>query len=151
MRGDLPVADHEPDLAARIGEAVGRDLDHVRAVARGHQRVDEHRLELGLLLDRRAQQEDPVEAAQHLGRRRVVERRHHVLRRPRQVLGLGVDPYHRRDVGARVGQRLHQVVADPPGRSSYQYHDDHPIAPARNLSVTRISHARPIPDAATNE
>jgi len=134
--GDLPVADHEPHLAAGIGEAVRRDLDHVRGVARGHQRVDEYRLQLGLLLDRRAEQEDPVEAPQHLGGRRVVEGRHHVPRRPRQVGGRGLHPHHGRDVGARVGERLHQVVADPPGRSGHQYHDDHPIAPGpRGLGI----------------
>ena len=129
MRGNLPVAEHEPHLAAGIREAVRRDLDHVRAVARGQQRVDEHRLQLGLLLDRRAERENPVVAAQDLSWRRVVEGRHHVLRRPRQVGGSGLDPHHGRDVGVRVGQRLHQVVSDPPGRSGHQYHAPHPIAP----------------------
>jgi hypothetical protein len=106
-------------------------------VARGQQRVDEHRLQLGLLLDRRAEQEDPVEAAQDLGRRRVVEGRHHVLRRPRQVGGLGLDPHHGRDVGVRVGQRLHQVVSDPPSRSGHQYHAVHPIAPESSGGMCR--------------
>ena len=52
-----------------------------------------------------------------------------MLRRPRQVGGSGLDPHHGRDVGVRVGQRLHQVVSDPPGRSGHQYHAPHPIAP----------------------
>ena len=78
MHGDLPVAAHETHVAAGVLEAVRRDLDDVRAMAGGHQRVDEHRLQLGLFLVDRAEQEDPVEVPQDLSRRRLVEGCHHV-------------------------------------------------------------------------
>ena len=82
MLGDLPVAAHEAHFAVRILEAVRGHLDDVPAMASSHQRVDEHRLQGGLFLLLRAEQEDPVEVPQDLRRRRIVEGGHHVLRLP---------------------------------------------------------------------
>jgi hypothetical protein len=120
--GDLPVGQHESHVAARVLEAVGAELYDVRPVPGLRDRVDERPLELDLLLDLGAEQEDPVKLAQHLGRRRVVQRRDDVPRGPRQVGRLGLHPHHRGRVGARVGERLHQPVPHPSGRPGHQNH-----------------------------
>jgi hypothetical protein len=99
--GDLPVGQHESHVAAGVLEAVGAELDDVRPVPGLRHRVDERPLELDLLLDLGAEQEDPVELAQHLRVRRVVQRGR---------------------VGARVGERLHQPVPHPSGRPGHQNH-----------------------------
>jgi hypothetical protein len=120
--GDLPVGQHESHVAAGVLEAVSAELHDVRPVPGLRHRVDERPLELDLLLDLGAEQEDPVELAQHLRGRRVVQRRHDVLPAPRQVGRLGLDPHHRGRIGARVGERLHQPVPHPSGRPGHQNH-----------------------------
>ena len=121
--GDLPVAFHKPDLAAGSMESVGRELHDVRAMARGQERIDKGQLELDLSLVRGAEQENlRRRPAEPPAGGRPVQSGDDRLRGSGQVRSLRLDSHHRSDVGAGIGQRLQQVVADLAGGAG---HEDH--------------------------
>lgn len=119
MRGYLPVGAHEAHLAVGVLEAVGADFHDVRPVARGRDRVDEHRFERRLLFFLAPGQEDPVRFPEHRAGRRSVEGRHDVPGRARQVGGFRFYLHHGGHVSALVRERFHQPVPHRPGHSGH--------------------------------